>query len=196
MRVDTTVRKASGPCVFVAVLAAAAVGHEQRGGGLHRPEAGLRPVLQPLVRREVPEGGPQRRPVHRDLPEVPAVRAEGHQGEGDPDRRGRVHGTQQGQTRELMDGKPEPITENVINILNKCPRGPLSMRRSRQQHSGSTDETEAAFVLVQEKTRQMESLTAELAPECDGSFFIFISAAFIFREGLVCPGDHGLELKL
>lgn len=81
------------------------VGHEQRRGGLHRPEAGVRPVLQPLVRREVLEGGPERRPVYRDVPEVPAVRAEGHQGEGHPDRRSGVHGPQQGQTRELMERK-------------------------------------------------------------------------------------------
>lgn len=77
------------------------VGHEQRRGGLHRPEAGVRPVLQPLVRGEVPEGGPERRSVHRELPEVPALRAEGHQGEGHPGGRRRVHGPQQGQAREL-----------------------------------------------------------------------------------------------
>lgn len=81
------------------------VGDEQRRRGLHRPEAGVRPVLQPLVRREVPEGGPQWRPVHRDLPEVPALCAEGHQGEGHSDRRSGVHGPQQRQARELMARK-------------------------------------------------------------------------------------------
>lgn len=75
---------------------------EQRRGGLHRPEAGVRPVLQPLVRGEVPEGGPERRPVHRELPDVPALRTEGHQGERHPGRRSGVHGPQQGQARELM----------------------------------------------------------------------------------------------
>lgn len=76
---------------------------------MHGPEAGVRPVLQPLVRRQVPEGGPQRRPVHRELPEVPALRAEGHQGEGHSHRRCGLHGPQQGQTRELMDPtEPNP----------------------------------------------------------------------------------------
>lgn len=77
-------------------------GDEQRRRSVYRSEAGVRPVFQPLVRREVPEGGSQRRPVHRELPEVPALRAEGHQGEGHPDRRGGIHGPQQRQTRELM----------------------------------------------------------------------------------------------
>jgi len=85
--------------------------NEQRRGGLHRPEAGLRPVLQPLVRGQVPEGGPQRGPVHRDLPGVPAVRAEGHPGEGHPGGRGGVHGPQQGQARELMMEEEEEEQE-------------------------------------------------------------------------------------
>lgn len=101
---------------------------EQRRGGLHRPQAGLRPMLQPLVRGEVPEGRPERRPVRRDLPEVPAVRAEGHPGEGHPDRRGGLHGPQQGQARELtMDRRrraPPPERGSV------SPRGPLSTRRA------------------------------------------------------------------
>lgn len=40
---------------------------EQRGGGVHRHEAGIRPVFQPLVRGEVPKRGPGRRSVHREL---------------------------------------------------------------------------------------------------------------------------------
>lgn len=88
-------------------------GDEQRRGGLHRAEAGVRPVFQPLVRGAVPEGGPQRGPVHRELPEVPAVRAEGHQGQGHPDRWRGLHGPQQRQTRELIGSRgvlirPEP----------------------------------------------------------------------------------------
>lgn len=72
-------------------------GDEQCGGGLYRAEAGVRHLLQPLVCREVPEGRPERRPVHGELPEVPALRAGGHQGEGDPHRRRGLHGAQQGQ---------------------------------------------------------------------------------------------------
>lgn len=87
-------------------LAKVASEHEQRRGSVYGPEAGVRPVLQPLVRRQVPEGGPQRRPVHRELPEVPALRPEGHQGEGHSHRRRGVHGPQQGQARELMGHDP------------------------------------------------------------------------------------------
>lgn len=105
-------------------------GDEQRGGGLYRAEAGVRHLLQPLVCREVPEGRPERRPVHGELPEVPALRAGGHQGEGDPHRRRGLHGAQQGQAWELMDG----CWGNPTNVRHteRGPRGPPSMRRSGQ----------------------------------------------------------------
>lgn len=109
----------------------AVVGDEQRRRGMHWPEAGVRPVLQPLVRREVPEGGPERRPLHRDLPEVPAVRAEGHQGEGHPDRRSRVHGPQQGQARELMEREQR----QMINTETDTPYWPLSVSTRPTEHA-------------------------------------------------------------
>lgn len=52
--------------------------HEQRGRGLHGAEARVRPVLQPLVRREVPAGRGRRRrggPLPPALPALPALRA-------------------------------------------------------------------------------------------------------------------------
>lgn len=49
--------------------------HEQRGRGVHRAEARVRPVLQPLVRREVPQGGKRRGPLRAALQALPALRA-------------------------------------------------------------------------------------------------------------------------
>lgn len=118
-------------------LAKVAFGHEQRRGSVHGPEAGVRPMLQPLVRRQVPEGGPQRRPVHRELPEVPALRAEGHQREGHSHRRRGVHGPQQGQARELMGHDPAgPKILNSNRTMQKAYfvrlRSQLSMRGVRR----------------------------------------------------------------
>lgn len=54
-----------------------------RRGGLHRHEARVRPVLQSLVCREVPQGGWLRGPMHRPLQALPAVCSESDKGEGD-----------------------------------------------------------------------------------------------------------------
>lgn len=55
------------PATFCLGSSAGRGRHEQRGGGLHGAEAGIRPVFQPLVRREVPEGGKRRRPLRPAL---------------------------------------------------------------------------------------------------------------------------------
>lgn len=63
--------------------------------GLHGAEARVRPVLQPLVRREVPQGRERRGPLRTALQALPALRAESDQGEGHTHRRAGVHGPKQ-----------------------------------------------------------------------------------------------------
>ncbi|TRY87556.1 hypothetical protein DNTS_025174 [Danionella cerebrum] len=106
-------------------------------------------MLQPLVRREVPERRQERGPLQRTLRQIPHLRSESHQGEGHPSRRSGVHGPKQRERRQLRTTVNLAVTD--IKELIRCGVHVLHPRPSdghKDKGIMKTFETKSANLVV------------------------------------------------